>query len=397
MADSFKKLSVGAKPSDMSVRAYNELLDVLAWWKRQGMGRGGKPRLGFDQASIIDVANQTGQNCDLGDVLEVDNVVVDPTQDQDSFRFHPMLQGTVPATAGKPVAIVTRPCEKGTLVPAVLAGYAVTKVQIPTGGDATLGYAESSPGTKHNLLIAQTGQAQIIWIASSAAAGETGDVRWAIVRLGKGGSSAGTSWFQLDCDPGVTSDGVPLAYVCAGLIGSHGTVIDPMSGCFGNPPDGRDAPKLVQRPSSQGGTLNQIVPGKTIWLQDESGAMSPPAPGQLFAVWGDWVTAENTSTTIHNPGGVSGDFPVWRITGRLSQETSFYGQLPAGSFLTPAGGTSPYCRVDLDINISVQAQQTKLLDVGQIIPSLSKVLVRYSPATASWWVEGAVCVADPSS
>jgi hypothetical protein len=390
----------------MSVRAYNELLDVLAWWKRQGLNRGGKLKAGFDEASIIDVANNTAATCDLGDVLEVDDVVVNPANDQDSFRFHPMLKGTIPATAGKPVAIVLRPCEKSTLVPAVLAGYAVTKVQIPTGGDPTLGYAESVAGTKHNLVIAQTGQAQIIWLDSQAAPGESGDIRYAIVRLGKGGGAAGTSWFQLDCDPSVTADNIPLSYIAADLWGQSGTA-QVMTGCFGNPPDSSLYPALAQKPWASGGTQGHIVPGKTVWLWDATATppgSSSPAPGQVLALAGDWVTAENTGTTVTNPGGVSGEFPVYRVTNRLSQEMSFYGVLPDGQIVTPAGGTSPFAMVTLDVGISVRASQTKLLDTGQMIGALNSttnVLVRYSPMEAmlgngAWWIEGWLCIPNPA-
>ena len=406
MADSFKKLPANARPTDMSVRAYNELLDVLAWWKLQGVNRGGRLKAGFDEASSIDTQNTTGQTCDLGDVLEVDDVVCKPAQDQDSFRFHPMMKGSIPQTPGKPIVIVAKPCEVGTLAPAVLAGYAVTKVKIPTGGDPTLGYADSVQGSKHSLLIGSTGQAQIIWLDSTAAPGESDDTRYAIVRLGKGGSSAGVSWFQLDCDPTVTADNIPLSYIAADLWGQSGT-LQVMTGCFGNPPDSSLYPALAQKPWASGGTAGHIVPGKTVWLWDATATppgSSSPAPGQVLALAGDWVTAESTGTNVVNPGGYTGTFPVYRVTGRLSQEMSFYGVLPNGQIVTPAGSTSPFAMVTLDVGISVRACQQKLLDTGQTIGALNSttnVLVRYSPMEAmlgngAWWIEGWLCIPNPA-
>jgi hypothetical protein len=209
-------------------------------------------------------------------------------------------------------------------------------------------------------------------------------------------TSPGASWFQLDCDPTVTQDGVALAYICAGIIGTDG-VAQVRTGCFGNPPDPNQAPTLVQSSATAG----KIVAGQTVWLQDETGSppgASSPSPGQVLAVQGDWVTAEDTGTTVTNPMGASGTFEVWRIVSRLSQETSYYGQFPNGVTLQPGSSTTwPFVAVNLDIGITVSAEQTKLLDAGQGIGPCSKVLVRYSPSEGgTWWIEGAVCIADPS-
>jgi hypothetical protein len=224
---------------------------------------------------------------------------------------------------------------------------------------------------------------------------------WCILG-GVGGTSTTTekvSWFQLDCDPTVTQDGVPLAYICAGIIGTDG-VAQVRTGCFGNPPDPNQAPTLVQSSATAG----KIVAGQTVWLQDETGSppgASSPSPGQVLAVQGDWVTAEDTGTTVTNPMGVgglaAGTFEVWRIVSRVNQETSYYGQFPNGVLLQPGSSTTwPFVAVNLDIGITVSAEQTKLLDAGQGIGPCSKVVCRYSPSTASWNIEGAVCIADPS-
>jgi hypothetical protein len=46
--------------------------------------------------------------------------------------------------------------------------------------------------------------------------------------------------------------------------------------------------------------------------------------------------------------------------------------------------------------LTIEAQQTKLLDAGQMIYSGFNVLCRYSPTLQRWLVEGFACVSDPS-
>ncbi len=93
-----------------------------------------------------------------------------------------------------------------------------------------------------------------------------------------------------------------------------------------------------------------------------------------------------------------GTFEVWRIISRLTQEMAYYG---LSTSLIP-NGTNPAGQVALSVpgpggyTLTIQAQQTKLLDSGQYINMGSNVLCRYSPATGEWWVEGWACASDPS-
>jgi hypothetical protein len=389
MGDSFKKLPMNAHPSDMSVRAYNELLDMLQWWKRQGYSRGGDTRFGYDEASIIDVKNSTGTYCELGDVLMRQDIVVEPADDVDSFRFHPMIKGKVPDDTGKPIMIVRQPCEKNTLVPCVLAGWAVTKVRIPDGGDATLTFADVDQNTKHNLLIAQTGPAAIIWLDTVKAAGETDDIRWAIVRLGQGGGgSAKYSWFQ--CLSSVDDGNAPW--------------------CFANPItfDERSLTRLDLSAwtwQTDHWEYNYSVPpfngvtgllqaGVTVILLDSC------QPRHWGAFTGDCFTAEDTGVkiTVSNPSAPDNnndhldgnvEFEVWAMVSRQTCQDGYDAVLE--EVLYPLAAARATIGVN-GIPLERWVYDT-LMQPGQgFVPDQYKIGVRYDADKRMWIVTGAACL-----
>ena len=181
MASPFDPISAG-DPYPRSAEARNAWNEMLHWWKTQ---RGGGPPLKqvMRQTGIIEIKNTSGYDRDRFDVLGIDDVFPDPTENLKRFKNMPALHGITPALAshrGK-FAILLKPADDGKLVHAVVAGVTVAKVNIT---DVNHQYAEVKDGDATSLASSACGSALILWIESG-----TG-VKWAVIRMGNDYSGA---------------------------------------------------------------------------------------------------------------------------------------------------------------------------------------------------------------
>lgn len=180
----FDKVPAG-QPWALPHGVYNELLDMLVWYRAQiggnKAGVGGQRR----DLDLVPVKNNSGAARDAFAVLGVDAPIFLPSDNLDEFKFRFALKGVMPAEAshqGK-FAILLEPAPASSIVLAALSGLVPVKVNFGDAGDA---FADVYDGDATRLKSnPETGAVQIVWKESG-----TGD-KWALVRFG-GGGGAGT-------------------------------------------------------------------------------------------------------------------------------------------------------------------------------------------------------------
>ena len=99
MGDVFQKLPAGAPITAISRTAYNRMIDMLRWWLTQQDTTGPKAKRNVQQNTTILVKNATGDPVDFLAVLGIDDILYDPTDDEDQFKTQPVIEGAIPTVA----------------------------------------------------------------------------------------------------------------------------------------------------------------------------------------------------------------------------------------------------------------------------------------------------------
>jgi hypothetical protein len=141
----------------------------------------------FEEPDFVMVKNDSGSDCDVCDVLGIDDSVVDPTAgdaQQASFETGVVISGITPATpdhVGKFV-ICAQPIPSGAVGRAWASGVVPVQVDVQTdgAGNTMTDFAEVDDGVTTDLTSTHTGSAAILWLAD-----DSGGLTWALVRLGK--------------------------------------------------------------------------------------------------------------------------------------------------------------------------------------------------------------------
>lgn len=157
-----------------------------------------------ETADVIQIKNNSGAARDIFDVLGIDGVYIDPSDDENENAFmsgEPVFTGVTPSDpdhVGK-FAILLEPLESGQIGPARVAG--VCQVMLVVDNDAD-NYADILDGDATVLKSGSTGAAQILWRSENDST-----PRWAVVRFPVGGETSG--WCKITSAEG---DAPPFLY-----------------------------------------------------------------------------------------------------------------------------------------------------------------------------------------
>lgn len=168
LGDPYRKIHAG-EPFRFPGTLYNELLDMLRWWKtQQGVSKG---------VAVVPVPlrvrNATGAAIGQFAVLEIGDPSILPEDDADEFAARVIFNGTTPTGSDSICVIAQRPGEDDEVVPAILRGVSVAKVVV---NDTDHQYAAPIVDDNTQLESVQSGQYRILWIDDQG-----GDNEWALV------------------------------------------------------------------------------------------------------------------------------------------------------------------------------------------------------------------------
>ena len=173
-----------------SITVHNAMMEMYRWWKTHRGRDGPTLKQVVRQTGIVLVANESGYDRERFDVLGISNVFPGPDDNLPAFENGPVLDGITPDIddhVGK-FAILQEPAVDEAIVPAVVSGVTVAKVDIT---DEDHGFAEIEDAEAGNLISGNSGLATILWKESG-----TG-VKWAVIRIG-GGDGVSMKWGKLD-------------------------------------------------------------------------------------------------------------------------------------------------------------------------------------------------------
>lgn len=124
---------------------------------------------------IVQVLNDSGGDLDRFDVLGIDDVFPTPTLNLDTFKADAILHGITPtiATHSGLYVVLQEPAADGAIVPAVVSGMTVVKLEVPSG-ISTPQYADCRDSDADGLLVETSGSARVLYHS----------IGWGIVLLG---------------------------------------------------------------------------------------------------------------------------------------------------------------------------------------------------------------------
>lgn len=296
----------------------------------------------------------------------------------------------------------------------------------PAGGSSSSSSSSSGSGSSSSGVAATTtatwgppyNVGDLVWCYFDEELGA-----WCVLQGGGGSStSSPAQWFQCGSDQFV--DGIPLGFLCGGLVGIDGTVQDPMlwvgvggvqsgiDACFGNQGTlNQYTMQQYQQPwqirEYPYTTVDDPLLGYPFTNPKWSVILLDPT-GQQCAMFGDWVLAQNTGLTATFTLAGATDpsvFQVWVVVGRASNQTHYLGILQdplqaSGGTINPAKCKLYFANTSFagQLNLKPQIMLTcALLDTGQVLSAQSTVLCNYHNEDRKWWAEGAVCFADPGA
>jgi hypothetical protein len=182
---------------------WNIFCDVARIVRGQTMNGGATPEPAQAQSrGIVHIKNTSGADLNRFAVLGISGIVFTPTDNEEGFKRDPLLTGITPtADHAEKFVILQEPAKQNIIVPAVVSGVTICKVDI---GDADHAYATIKASDATQLESADGGLARILYKEAG-----TG-TKWAIVCLGGGGGSSlppGTGLHKClmlvdDLDPG---------------------------------------------------------------------------------------------------------------------------------------------------------------------------------------------------
>lgn len=189
--DPYLKVKRGDKLNgNVSSILWNDMVDVVRWWKEQRPG--GTPPIGlvFD-ATIVDVMNGTGADVPQNGVMAIGNPpIITPEQSLNTFRSRDRLSST-----GSPAAsdvgrfsVTIEPIADSSIGRCVVSGVVPCMVTKANGAK----FCDVSDG-QNAYLQAGSGSAQILWQDETAAdpqpSGASATVYWSLIRIGNAPSS----------------------------------------------------------------------------------------------------------------------------------------------------------------------------------------------------------------
>lgn len=135
--------------------------------------------------TLAKIQNLTGDDLPRFAVVELGEPLIDLTLNFSEFASKPSFEGVLPSSAtGNRLGIVLDPIGSDQIARAVVAGIVPCLVEV---SDTSHGFAQALDGSSAKLESADDGPVAILWKQEG-----TG-TKWAMVRIGGGGGSSGTS------------------------------------------------------------------------------------------------------------------------------------------------------------------------------------------------------------
>lgn len=218
-SDPLKRVVPGQKV-DTSAAVWNALLDAARANRARELSRPGAPIESGLNLTTIRVQNNTGAAVDRFAVLAIGAPLIPPEDSLDQFQGRVAFAGTTPSGGTEPGrwCVTTEPIPAGDIGKAVISGIVPVQVDAVS---ATEDFAEFKSGTTESLVCSATGTARILWLETS------GEICWAVVRLGDGAGSGSLTVKEIDGSPsyaGTTTlevdpaDGISITQPGAGRV-----------------------------------------------------------------------------------------------------------------------------------------------------------------------------------
>ncbi|MCA9080848.1 MAG: hypothetical protein KDA58_09830 [Planctomycetaceae bacterium] len=209
MTDPFRHVRRG-EPLQISATTFNALLDAAQSHRRREQQRQRRQRWPLQDADRLLVRNDSAGPRQRFEVLGIEDIVLGPEENLDTFLSRPAVVGTEPQfwQRGKWV-VLAEPVAVGQIGTAIVSGAVPVRL-IVDDEDAGFQYADIDPGDAHALRALPRGSAFILW--REGGEGE----QWALVRLSnlppiddEDGDSSGSDSSVGDSsqDDGSASDG----------------------------------------------------------------------------------------------------------------------------------------------------------------------------------------------
>lgn len=203
MGDDTRRFSSGDRwiPTSSALNGWQDAADYVHDLDRGGGSLPGPA--GTMEPTIVRIKNTTGADLDRFSILGIDGPIFSPSENLDTFKTRLGLNGVFPTLEdhrGKFVVLL-RPLAQGAVGPAAVAGVVPVRVYVNSPDHTYCDViAKKTVGGEDCYLGSGGSGAQILWLGPAS----SGDIAWAIVRLGAGGSTP----FELktSLEPGGTAD-----------------------------------------------------------------------------------------------------------------------------------------------------------------------------------------------
>ncbi|MBN2584881.1 MAG: hypothetical protein JXL80_17585 [Planctomycetes bacterium] len=203
--DSFRRVMPG-EPLRPDARAWNACLDAAEEAAKSRASRGRTPR-DVRSSGLVLVRNDSGEACDLFDVLGIDGPLIIPENNEEEFADRVVMSGvtaTLPDHLGRFV-ILLEPLAagqeggEGDVGLACASGVCPAKLNV-TNENHRFADIDHEEGVGF-LTTRPSGAATILWKESGTGAG-----KWALVRLGSSGGTADNPKVLGPSDPAQLTD-----------------------------------------------------------------------------------------------------------------------------------------------------------------------------------------------
>lgn len=175
----------------LTQRTADRLIDAAAA-VQQMQGHGARPMPSRRESrSVVLARNETGVDLSLFGVLGIGDTIIEPKDNEASFRTRIAVKGLLPATTHRGRFVVLRePIAKGAIGRVYISGVCPARVEIASESHT---FADVKVGDATVLLSSAVGFARLLWVEPAVDRVPSGTA-WALIHIG-GGSGLGAPRF----------------------------------------------------------------------------------------------------------------------------------------------------------------------------------------------------------
>lgn len=171
-------------PLVIQAATFNTFVDAARDFQQRQMNTGRTSLPEPQQTGIILVRNDSGTDRDRFDVLGINDVLIDPSDNETEFTNRVAVAGVTPTAdhVGRFVVLL-EPIKSGSIGRAYVDGVCVARVEMI---DESHTYADIEAGTAAQLVSSTFGSVRLLWVQPEE---DRDDIAWCIVRLSSPGGS----------------------------------------------------------------------------------------------------------------------------------------------------------------------------------------------------------------